>query len=237
MSILYEHARAFGVELTTVQQEQFEQYYRLLVEWNERFNLTAITEYTAVQLKHFVDSLSAVPYLTGAAAGGKSLIDVGTGAGFPGMPLAIALPALNVTLLEATTKKVAFLDEVVRELALENTRTVRGRAEEYARDGKAREAYDFCAARALAPMRTLVEYTLPLVKVGGRVIAYKAVDAAEEAQGAERGIRKLGGELKEIVPVKLGELEDVRHLVIIDKVRRTPQTYPRGGGLPRSQPL
>ncbi len=237
MSILYEHARALGLDLTSVQQEQFEAYCRLLIEWNERFNLTGITEYTDVQLKHFLDSLSAAPYLLDGANQRKTMIDVGAGAGFPGVPLAIALPNLDVTLLEATLKKVQFLDTLVRELGLTNARALHGRAEEVARQSRAREAYDWSVARALAPMRTLVEYTLPFVRVGGTLIAYKAVAAAEETRAAERGIKTLGGRVREIVPVKLGDLEDVRHLILIDKVAHTPKTYPRAGGLPRSKPL
>lgn len=237
MSILYQHAREFGFELTQTQQEQFEKYYRLLVEWNEKFNLTAITEYTGAQLKHFLDSLSAAPVLEKAGVAEKKLIDVGTGAGFPGVPLAIGLADLHVTLLEATGKKVRFLEEVVSELGLENVTVVHGRVEEYARDLKNREHFDFAVARAVAPMRTLVEYTLPFVKVGGILIAYKAVDAAEETQVAKRANEMLGGRVREIISVKLGDLDDVRHLVVIDKIAPTPELYPRAGGAPKNKPL
>jgi 16S rRNA (guanine527-N7)-methyltransferase len=237
MSILYQHAREFGIDLTSTQQEQFEKYYGLLVEWNEKFNLTAITEYTGVQLKHFLDSLSAAPILLKAGIVNKTLIDVGAGAGFPGMPLAIALADLRVTLLESTGKKVRFLDQTMRELDLENVTSVHARAEEYGRDSRHREQFDFCVARALAPMRTLVEYTLPFVRVGGIFIAYKAVEAEEETRGAKRGIETLGGRLREIIPVKLADMDDVRHLVVIDKVAPTPKLYPRAGGLPKNKPL
>ncbi len=237
MSLLYQHARAFGIDLTPIQQQHFEEYYRLLVEWNEKFNLTAITEYTAIQLKHFLDSLSAAPLLLNAGVFEKKLIDVGAGAGFPGMPLALALADLRVTLLEATGKKVRFLDEVTREIGLENVTSVHARAEEYARDTKHRERFDFAVARALAPMRTLVEYTLPFVRVGGICIAYKAVEAEEETRAAKRGIEILGGRVREIVAVKLGDLDDVRRLVVIDKTAPTPDLYPRAGGAPKSKPL
>lgn len=237
MSLLYQHAREFGVDLTPIQQERFDAYYRLLVEWNGKFNLTTITEYTGVQLKHFLDSLSAAPILLRAGVMNKTLVDVGAGAGFPGMPLAIALMELRVTLLEATGKKVRFLDQTVRELGLENVTSVHGRAEEFARLPKQREHFDFAVARALAPMRTLVEYTLPLVRVGGLCIAYRAVDAAVETEAAQGGIEMLGGRVREIVSVKLGDLDDVRHLVVIDKVKVTPPVYPRAGGLPKNKPL
>ncbi|TAH50096.1 MAG: 16S rRNA (guanine(527)-N(7))-methyltransferase RsmG [Chloroflexota bacterium] len=237
MSLFYQHARAFGVTLTPLQQELFEKYYRLLVEWNEKINLTTITEYTSVQLKHFLDSLAAAPLLLQSSIVDRKLIDVGAGAGFPGMPLAIAFPDLRVTLLEATGKKVRFLDHVTRELALENVTSVHARAEEFARMAQQREHFDFAVARALAPMPTLVEYTLPFVRVGGVLIAYKAVDAQEETAQAKRGIEILGGRLREIVSVKLGDLDDVRRLVVIDKIAPTPERYPRAGGAPKSKPL
>lgn len=237
MSLLYQHAREFGIDLTPTQQEQFEKYFRLLVEWNEKFNLTAITEYTQVQLKHFLDSLSAAPILQKAGVMNKALMDVGAGAGFPGMPLAIAFPDLRVTLLEATGKKVRFLDQLARELGLENVTSVHARAEEYAHDPRERAHFDFAVARALAPMRTLVEYTLPFVRVGGVLVAYKAVDAEAEAESAKHALKLLGGRTREIVPVKLADLEDVRHLIVIDKLSPTPKTYPRAGGLPKSNPL
>lgn len=237
MSLLYQYAQDFGIDLTATQQEAFDKYYRLLVEWNEKFNLTAITEYTDVQVKHMIDSLTAAPVLLEAGVLNKKLIDVGAGAGFPGMPLAIAMPDLYVTLLEATGKKVHFLDHVTRELDLQNVTCVHGRAEEYARGPKEREQYDFAVARALAPMRTLVEYILPFVKVGGTAIAYKAVDAEAETRAAKRGIELLGGRVREVMRVKLADLEDVRHLVVIDKIGRTPDIYPRAGGAPKNRAL
>jgi 16S rRNA (guanine527-N7)-methyltransferase len=237
MSLLYQYARDFGIELTQVQQEQFERYYGLLVDWNEKFNLTAITDYTGVQLKHFVDSLSAVPILNAERVIGKNLIDVGAGAGFPGMPLAIALADLHVTLLDATGKKVRFLEHVARELGLGNVTSVQARAEEQARRENEREQYDFAVARALAPMRTLVEYSLPFVRRGGTLVAYKAVHAEQETQEAGGAIERLGGQLREIVRIKLGDMQDVRHLVVIDKVAPTPRLYPRAGGAPRDNPL
>lgn len=237
MSLLYQHARAFGLDLLPTQQEQFEKYYRLLVEWNEKFNLTTITEYTGVQVKHFLDSLSAAPVLERAGVSGKTLLDVGAGAGFPGMPLAIAYPDLRVTLLEGTGKKVRFLDAVARELGRENVTAVHGRAEEFAHNVKQRAHYDFVVARALAPMRTLVEYALPFARRGGLVIAYRAVEAERETAEAQRAIEILGGRVREIIPVRLAELDDVRRLVVIDKIAPTLKIYPRAGGLPKNKPL
>lgn len=237
MSILYRHAREFGLDLTTAQQDQFERYYHLLVEWNEKFNLTSITEYSDVQLKHFLDSLSVAPVLLQAGVLNKQLIDVGAGAGFPGIPLAIALGDLQVTELEATGKKVRFLQEVVQELGLENVSAVHGRAEEAAHQPQSRARFDFAVARALAPMRTLVEYTLPFVRVGGTLVAYRAVEAQQETMQADKAIQLLGGRVREITGVKLGTLDDVRHLVIIDKVQSTPNEYPRAGGAPKNKPL
>ncbi len=237
MSLLYQHAREFGLDLTPIQQELFDKLARLLVEWNSKFNLTSITEYTAIQNKHFLDSLSAAPILIRYGFINHSLIDVGAGAGFPGLPLAIGFPDMRVTMLEATGKKVRFIDLAARELGLENVTALHARAEEFGRDAKHRERYDYAVARALAPMRTLVEYTLPFVRVGGKFIAYKAVDAESETAEAERAITKLGGRMVEIFPIKLADLEDVRQLVVIDKVAQTPAAYPRPGGAPKNKPL
>lgn len=237
MSLLYQSAREFGLDLTPVQLEMFDKYYRLLVEWNSKFNLTSISDYTGVQLKHFLDSLTAAPILLEAGTNEKKLVDVGSGAGFPGLPLAIALPDLRVTLLEATGKKVRFLDQTILELGLDDVNALHGRAEEFAHNPKEREQYDFVVARALAPMPTLVEYTLPLTRSGGVFVAYKALEADQETEGAKRAIEQLGGRLRKIVRVKLADLEDVRHLVVIDKIAPTPDVYPRAGGAPKKKPL
>lgn len=237
MSILYQGAREFGLELDKVQQDLFEAYYHLLLEWNQQVNLTAITEYTDVQVKHFLDSLSAAPLITRAAPQNKRLIDVGAGAGFPGAPLAIAFPELRVTLLEATGKKVRFLDTLARELPLENVTAVHARAEELAHNAHERETYDFAVARAVAELRTLVEYSLPFVRVGGAFIAYKALEAQAEAEAAAHAIEALGGRVREIILVKLPFKDDVRHLVVIDKVAPTPARYPRRSGMPEKKPL
>ncbi len=237
MSLLYKGAREFGIDLEPVQLERFEAYYHHLVEWNARFNLTAITGYTEAQVKHFLDSLSVARALPREQLAGKKLIDVGAGAGFPGMPLAIAFPNLQVTLLEATGKRVRFLDELVRALALENVRAIKGRAEELAHTPEYRERYDFATARAVADLPTLVEYTLPFVRVGGIFIASKSAGAESEVNAAAFAIDALGGQVRELVPVHLPTLDETRYLVVIEKVTPTPRLYPRQAGLPRKKPL
>jgi 16S rRNA (guanine527-N7)-methyltransferase len=236
MNLLQEGAREFGVELSQDQLDRFEAYYRHLVEWNTRLNLTAITGYGEVQVLHFLDSLSLACVLPRVQLDRK-LIDVGAGGGFPGVPLAIAFPELEVTLLEATGKKVAFLDDLTRALALRNVTTVKGRAEELGHREEYRERYDLTVARAVAEMRTLVEYTLPFVRLGGMLVASKGAEAAEETAAAAGAVQVLGGRVSELVPVVLPTLDAPRHLVVIEKVAPTPARYPRRAGLPSKKPL
>ncbi len=237
MSLLYESARQFGLELTPDQLASFETFYRLLIEWNARFNLTSITEYDEVQVKHFLDSLSLVRALPNKSLEGAELMDIGAGAGFPGVPLAIAFPRLQVTLLEATGKKVRFLDEAVRALSLENVSAIKGRAEELGHDAAHREQYDLVVARAVAHLRTLVEYTLPFARVGGIFVAYKGAGADHETYAAAHAIQVFGGQVRELIPIELPGIEDTRQLVVIDKVAPTPNLYPRRSGLPEKKPL
>jgi 16S rRNA (guanine527-N7)-methyltransferase len=235
--LLYESAREFGVELTQEQLDRFDAYYRHLVEWNTRINLTAITGREEVRVLHFLDSLSVACALPHDALAGRKLIDVGAGAGFPGVPLAIAFPGLRVTLLEATGKKAAFLDDLARALALDNVTTLRGRAEELGRREEYREQFDLAVARAVAQMRTLVEYTLPFVRANGIFVASKGIDASEETQAATGAIQLLGGRVKKLVPVVLPTLDAPRYLVVIGKVSPTPARYPRRTGVPSKRPL
>jgi 16S rRNA (guanine527-N7)-methyltransferase len=237
MRLLYEGAREFGVELTRDQLNRFEVYYRYLVEWNTRINLTAITGYGEVRVLHFLDSLSVACVLPREQLDDRKMIDVGAGGGFPGVPLAIAFPQLRVTLLEATGKKAAFLDNLSRALGLANVTTLRGRAEEWGQREEYRERYDLAVARAVAEMRTLVEYTLPFVRVNGLFIASKGADAAEETQAAAGAIQMLGGRVRQLVPVVLPTLDEPRHLVVIEKVAPTPARYPRRVGVPSKKPL
>lgn len=237
MSLLGEEAREFGVDLNQDQVDRFEAFYRHLAEWNTRINLTAITGLEQVRVLHFLDSLSAALVLPRDRLHSWRLIDVGAGGGFPGVPLAIAFPELKVTLLEATGKKVAFLDDLARALNLDNVTTLQGRAEELALQGEYREQFDLAVARAVANMQTLVEYTLPFVRVNGLVVAWKGAEAGEEAEGATGAIQLLGGKLDRLVPVSLPGVEGPRYLVVIEKVAPTPAGFPRRVGVPSKRPL
>ncbi len=240
MTVLYDGAREFGLDLTREQVDQFDLYYHQLVDWNARINLTAITEYTQVLVKHFLDSLSvalALPRPFETKLQGKKLIDVGAGAGFPGVPLAIAFPQLQVTLLEATGKKAIFLDQLGRALDLANVSVLRGRAEELGQKPEYREVFDFAAARAVAELRSLVELTLPFVSVGGALIAQKSLDVQAEAETAANAIRALGGARREVIPVRSPGVPEPRYLVVVDKVAPTPEKYPRRAGMPEKRPL
>ncbi len=220
--------------MTPAQAAQFVRYYELLAEWNAKFNLTAITDEAGVLARHFADSLSVLPALPASA---KMLLDVGTGAGFPGIPIKIMRPELDVTLMDSTQKKLGFCDEVTRALGLAGIRTAHARAEEAAHDARHRERYDAVVARAVAAMPTLAEYLLPFVKVGGVCIAMKGSDAKEEAAQAGAAISTLGGKLARVDEVTLANLPDKRALIVIDKIAPSPPIYPRQGGRPRSNPL
>jgi 16S rRNA (guanine527-N7)-methyltransferase len=228
--------RLLGLTLTQRQIEAFRLYQQELVSWNTRFNLTAITDSAGVQIRHFLDSLSC---LLAIGEGGReqSLLDIGSGAGFPGLPLKIARPTLRLTLLEATGKKADFLRHVVDLLDLHNVNVIHTRAEEAGQDPLHREAYDWVAARAVAAMPTLVEYLLPLCRLGGHCLAQKGEDAAAEVSSADAAVGLLGGRLNRLVPVELPGLAETRYLVVIDKVARTPDKYPRQSGRPAKRPL
>ncbi|HEY83399.1 MAG TPA: 16S rRNA (guanine(527)-N(7))-methyltransferase RsmG [Dehalococcoidia bacterium] len=230
-------AGKLGLSLTGQQLAQFEIYYQELVAYNQRMNLTAITEYEEVQLKHFLDSLSVVLALEPPLGEGFSLIDVGSGAGLPGIPLKIALPELKLVLLEATAKKAAFLRHVKDKLGLDEVEVVCGRAEDIAHEAGYREQFTLVVSRAVARLATLVELALPFCAPGGRFIAQKKGDITREVADAARAIELVGGELREIKGVDLEELADARWLVIIDKVAPTPQQYPRRPGIPAKRPL
>jgi 16S rRNA (guanine527-N7)-methyltransferase len=241
---LADGARELEVPLTSDQLGAFRIYYETLVAWNERMNLTRITGYEAVQVKHFLDSLSCVPVITDAATvlnwstdASLRAIDMGTGAGFPGVPLKIALPTLSLTLLEATGKKAEFLRFLVERLKLSEVVVANARAEDAGQELTYREQYDLALARAVAGMATLAELTLPLVRVGGLVIAQKGEDPAAEVEAAQTAIVTLGGQVQNIVPVSVPGLAEARHLVVLQKVSSTPGRYPRRSGMPAKRPL
>lgn len=224
-----------GIFLSDEQVEHFLRYYEMLVQWNEMMNLTAITDYVDVMKKHFVDSLSLVRVCD--LTGSLSLIDVGTGAGFPGLVLKIAFPDLKVTLLDSLGKRIHFLDEVVSELGIQGVNTVHGRAEDYAKQGKLRESFDICVSRAVANLSTLSEYCLPFAKVGGLFISYKSERVSEELATAEHAISILGGKVENQVELILPDSDIYRNLVMIRKIHSTSLKYPRKAGLPARNPL
>jgi len=235
MGKLVSGAKKLGIELNAAQLEQFEVYYRELVGWNEQINLTAITDYEEVQLKHFLDSLTVT--LAHQPTKGDSVIDVGTGAGMPGIPLKIVFPDIKLVLLEATAKKVSFLHHITQTLGLGDVEIIVGRAEEIAHVPHYREQFEIVLSRAVAPLPTLVELALPFCAVGGSFIAPKKGEVDDEVRRAEGAISKLGGRLRELKRVELEEFSDERYLVIIDKVAPTPEQYPRRPGVPGKRPL
>ena len=238
MELLTAGARNLQISLKPEHLEAFQCYYEELVTWNEKFNLTAITDYEGIQVRHFLDSISCLPALEkDKRLTGQRLIDVGTGAGFPGIPLKILRPGLNLTLLEATTKKAAFLEHIVKLLKLERVTLLDQRAEEVGQNPRHREQYDWAVARAVAEMPILAEYLLPMVKIGGRMLAQKGENAPAEVQRAEWAINQLGGHTHHLEPVELLGLAETRYLVLIDKVAATPPQYARRAGIPNKRPL
>lgn len=233
-------ANKLGLTLTASQADALLTFRNLLIEWNERFNLTALIDDESILALHFLDSLTALPAIAALQSKRKrslTLIDVGTGAGFPGLPLKIALPDLNVTLMDSTAKKVQFCAEVIGALHMADAQAVHGRAEEAGHQPQHREQYDVVIARAVAPLPTLVEYLLPLTRVGGLCICMKGSDAQAEAAQAAGAITKLGGALKRIDAVSIPGRDDKRALILIDKTRPTLKLYPRQAGAPRKTPL
>lgn len=226
---------SLGVTLSEQQIKQFIQYYEMLVEWNQVMNLTAITEYDDVMKKHFVDSVSLIKaYDVNKSA---TVIDVGTGAGFPGLALKIAYPNLQVTLLDSLNKRINFLNAVIEKLGLTGVDTVHGRAEDFAKPDKLREKFDLCVSRAVANLSTLSEYCLPFVKQGGLFISYKSEKISEEMAAAKNAIYLLGGKVIDQVEFTLPDSDIYRNLFIIKKERTTPKKYPRKAGLPAKEPL
>jgi 16S rRNA (guanine527-N7)-methyltransferase len=225
----------FGLILSSRQMGQLEQYEQALLAWNEKFNLTAIRDSEGVRLKHFLDSLSCTLAWRGVAP--TRLIDIGTGAGFPGLVLKILYPGMRLTLVDSVGKKVEFCRYVTEKLGLEQVDLVTGRAEELGQNPAYRERFDWAVARAVAGLPVLAEYLLPLVKVGGGMLAQKGESGPAEAQTAEKALRILGGHLRKLEKVTLPGVADERYLVIVDKKSATPSQYPRRVGIPAKKPL
>ena len=235
MTLVQQAAALFGIRLSTGQADQFDRYARELAQWNTRTNLTAITDPDGVRVRHFLDSLSVVQATV--LKPGYAVIDVGTGAGFPGLPLAIAFPNVQITLLESTGKKIRFLDHMIASLNLSNVSSLHGRAEEAGHMPDQREHYDLVLARAVARLPALLEYLLPLARVEGRCIAMKGASAHEEAESAHKALSTLGGRLTAIERIELPDITDPHYLVVIQKTSPTPAHYPRKPGVPTRKPL
>ena len=228
-----------SITLSGEQKQQFLTYYEYLVEKNKVMNLTAITEYEEVITKHFLDSLAVVKTscFKPEKLAGKRLIDIGTGAGFPGIPLKIAFPKLEILLLDSLNKRINFLNEVTEMLGLTKINTVHGRAEDYAKQKEYRESFDFCVSRAVANLSTLSEYCIPFVKQGGCFISYKSGSVDQELIQAEKAVKILGGQREEVVRFSLADTDMDRSFVVIRKAKPTPKKYPRKAGLPSKEPL
>lgn len=227
--------KSLGIYLADSQIEQFIMYYELLIEKNKVMNLTAITDYEDVLKKHFVDSVSLVKAVN--LSKNLNVIDVGTGAGFPGLALKLAFPELRMTLLDSLNKRILFLDEVIEKLGLDGVETIHGRAEDFAKPGKLRENFDLCVSRAVANLSTLAEYCLPYVKVGGLFVSYKSEKISEELRTAEKAVSVLGGNVEGQVEFMLPDSGIYRNLVLIRKEKLTSEKYPRKAGLPEKEPL
>jgi len=228
-------ATFYQLLLSQDQVEAYTKYFDLLIEWNQQVNLTAITQPDQVAVKHIIDSISC--FDSSVFFAGARMIDVGTGAGFPGLPLKIFQSDLDLTLLDSLNKRVKFLQCVVDELKLENTTVIHARAEEGARQKQYREQFDVAVSRAVARLTVLCEYCLPFVNIGGYFVALKGLQYAAEVDEAKRAIEILGGKLEKIVPVKLPGLDDVRAVLYIKKIKKTPTVYPRKAGTPEKSPL
>lgn len=224
-------AQQINIILEEKQIENFYKYMNLLLEWNQKMNLTAITEPNDVILKHFIDSLTIEKLIDKD----KKIIDVGTGAGFPGIPLSIVKEE-DITLLDSLNKRIIFLEEVIDNLELKNIKAVHSRVEEFAKNKKERESYDIATSRAVAPLNVLLEYLLPLVKIGGKCICMKGSNV-EEIEEAKNALKILGGEIEKIEKITLPESDIIRNIIIVKKVKQTPLKYPRKAGTPSKEPI
>ncbi|MGP1402746.1 MAG: 16S rRNA (guanine(527)-N(7))-methyltransferase RsmG [Catonella sp.] len=234
-SLIINKLTAEGIKITDVQCDKLYRFYEMVTEKNKVMNLTAITDYEEFVIKHFVDSLMIAKVMDMTMP--MTVLDIGTGAGFPGVPVKIVYPETKVLLLDSLNKRLNFLNEVIAELGLKDITTIHSRAEELQAKGEYRENFDLCVSRAVSALPTLSEYCLPYVKLGGKFIAYKAVGADEEIEASKTAIRVLGGEIKETAHFTIKDTDYTRVLISIEKIKNTPKKYPRPGGKPGKNPL
>lgn len=225
--------KKINIDITDTQLEQLNKYYELLVSWNEKINLTAIIQPSEIILKHFIDSLTIQQYIDGE---NQQMIDVGTGAGFPGIPISIVNENQNITLLDSLNKRILFLDDVIDKINLNNIKTIHSRVEDFGKNKNQREKYDIATSRAVAPLNVLLEYLLPLVKVGGKCICMKGSNI-EEIENSKNALKILGGEIEKIEKINLPDSDNERNIIIVKKIKSTPEKYPRKPGVPTKEPL
>ena len=230
---MIELSKKINVQLNDEQIKKYFEYMTLLLDWNEKINLTAITEMDDVILKHFIDSMTIFKYIENV----ESIIDVGTGAGFPGIPIAIMKKDVKITLLDSLNKRINFLNEVCCELKINNVETIHGRAEEIGKNKEHREKYDIAVSRAVANMSTLSEYLIPLVKIGGKCICMKGSEIEQELEQAKFAIKELGGKIEKVEKFTLPDSDMERNIIIIRKIKETPNKYPRKAGMPSKDPI
>lgn len=234
IDLLVRGFKLFDIELTDKEISSFRHYYKMLIEWNEKINLTAIVDEREVVIKHFIDSVSVLPFFPD---GVKSLIDVGTGAGFPGIPVKIVRNSMNITLLDSLEKRVNFLNSVINETGLTGIHAIHGRAEDFGQDNEYRECYDVGIARAVSALPVLCEYVMPFVRVGGYFIAMKGANVKDEISEGEKAVTVLGGEVEDVKNFKLPFDNIERNVILIKKLRHTPTKYPRKSGKPAKSPI